>query len=105
MIPNYFKMNYLNIGWGFAFLGFNIYRLDEIVRDRTTTAASLGFTPAELAVYEAKFQRHLTPRKFHALLQCAEWREVKKRERARWTGGEGGVDSRANKHLQNDRGA
>jgi hypothetical protein len=76
MIPNYYKLNYLNIGWGFAFLGFNVYRLAEIVRDRTTTATSLGFTPTELAVYEAKFQRHLTPRKFHALLQCAEWREV-----------------------------
>ncbi len=78
MIPNYFKKNYLNIGWGFAFLGFNVYRLIEVVRDRTSTAESLGFTADELAVYEGKFHRHLTPRRFQALLTYAEWRAVSK---------------------------
>jgi hypothetical protein len=82
MIPNYFKKNYLNIGWGFAFLGFNIWRLIEIVRDRTSTAESLGFTSDELLVYEQKFHRHLTPRRFQALLTCAEWRTVSHGTRA-----------------------
>lgn len=40
MIPNYFKKNYLNIGWGFAFLGFNVWRLIEVVRDRTSTTGA-----------------------------------------------------------------
>jgi hypothetical protein len=76
MVPNYFKANYLNIGWGFAFLGLNAYRLIELIREQTATAHSLGFTEDELLVYEQRFHRHITPRCFQRILKLAEWREV-----------------------------
>jgi hypothetical protein len=57
-------------------LGFNIYRLVEVVHERTATTQSLGFSAEELEVYEAKFYRHMTPRCFSRLLKHAQWREV-----------------------------
>jgi hypothetical protein len=76
LIPNYARDNWVSIGWGMIYLAFNAVRAVEIVRDRTSTTQSLGFSEDEMAVYASKFHRHMPPRRFQNLLKVAEWREV-----------------------------
>jgi len=76
LIPNYVRDNWVSMGWGMIYLSFNAVRAVEIVRDRTSTTESLGFTEDEMSVYASKFHKHMPPRRFQALLKLAEWREV-----------------------------
>eukprot|EP00614_Pseudopedinella_elastica_P034727 CAMPEP_0172622944 /NCGR_PEP_ID=MMETSP1068-20121228/124594_1 /TAXON_ID=35684 /ORGANISM="Pseudopedinella elastica, Strain CCMP716" /LENGTH=186 /DNA_ID=CAMNT_0013431305 /DNA_START=108 /DNA_END=665 /DNA_ORIENTATION=+ len=74
LVPNWWRSNWVNLVWGSLFFSINVVRGIELYCERTATAQSLGFSADELAVYEAKFHAHMTPRCFHRLLKLAEWR-------------------------------
>ena len=69
---NWFKKNYVNIGWGGLFLGFNSYRLYELILERMPPQ----LTADEEWAYNSSFQQFMTRRCFKRLLAIAEWRDI-----------------------------